>query len=237
MKIKQPIVIIGGMGPQASTALYSMLVEKATHKYSAVANEDFPYILIQSLSVPDFISDCSRKSEAIEIMQQAVKSARTSNPLVVGLACNTAHLFADEVGINEGLPFMSMIDTVARSVQATGLYKVGLMASPTTIKRMLYKDALRKLNIECITPHEREQEQIEDTIRAVIAGKADRKETNRIQEISQKLVGRGAQGVIIGCTELPLIFDKEDAQFRIFDCLDLFADGLLDRYYQEYAIL
>lgn len=237
MKSKRPIVILGGMGPQASSTLYRMLIDKASSDYGVEHNEDYPHIIVQSLAVPDFISDRARQAEAIEHMQQGVALARKSDPIAVGMACNTAHLFVDEIQIAEDLPFASLIDVVADTVQSEGIKKVGLMASPTTIDTSLYKDALNKRGIDVLVPSEPEQKKTEDVIRAVIAGKSGAREAAELTKISNNLVARGAEGVILGCTELPLAFDHLVAKAPVFDCLELLADKLLSRYYREYAIL
>jgi aspartate racemase len=237
MKSKRPIVILGGMGPQASSTLYRLLIDEASSGYGVEHNEDYPHIIVQSLAVPDFISDRSRQSEAIEQMRQGVALARKSDPIAVGMACNTAHLFVDEIEIADGLPFVSLIEVVADAVNAKGIKKVGLMASPTTIATSLYENALNQRGIDVIVPSESEQRRTEEVIRAVIAGKSGPSEAAVLTKISRRLTEEGAEGVILGCTELPLAFDHSVAKFPVFDCLDLLADKLLSRYYREYAIL
>lgn len=237
MKSKKPIVILGGMGPQASSKLYRTLIDKASCQYGVTENEDYPHIIVQSLPVPDFISSRKYQNEAILRMQQAVKFTRMAKPIAVGMACNTAHLFVEEIEIKDGLPFVSLIEVVAKAVQSMGLKKVGLLASPTTIATGLYRDSLNRVGVELVVPNKTDQKRIEAVIRAVIAGLAGTKEAVELRDITRGLIDKGSEGIILGCTELPLAFNRAFVDSPVFDCLDLLADELLSLYYREYAIL
>ena len=233
MSSKNPIMIIGGMGPQDSIELYEMLINKSVSLYGAKNNEDFPSIVIQSISVPDFIQSRKRQGIAIKIIKQAMRDAENFDPVVVGMACNTAHLFESKIREGTDLPFVSMIRIVTESVSAQGFRKVGLIASPTTVKTKLYNESLACKGIECIVPSKAELIQIENVIRKVIFGETGIEQSNKLKIIATRLIERGAEAVVLGCTELPLIFPKRDFIYSTFDCLDLLADKLLETYYQE----
>lgn len=234
---KKPIVIIGGMGPQASSALYNLLINKAVSDHGVVKNEDFPYIVLQSLSVPDFIGSQDRRHEAIAIMKDASQIANNIGPSVVGMSCNTAHLFQNEMLRGIDLPFVSLIDVVVAEVKNKNINKIGILASPTTIKSGLYRKSLRSAGVKCITPTVTQQSELEDIIRKVISGRAGSAEAEVLHAVALDLVAKGAEGIILGCTELPLVFSSAKAKFVSFDCLDLLADELLRQYYNQYAIL
>lgn len=233
MSFKNPIMIISGMGPQASIEIYEMLIKKSVSLYGAKNNEDFPSIVIQSLSVPDFIQSRKRQGIAIKIIKQAMWDAENFDPAAVGMACNTAHLFESKIREGTDLPFVSMIRIVAESVSSQGFRKVELIASPTTVKTKLYKDALASKGIECIVPYKAELIQAEAVIRTVIAGSAGIEQSSKLKIIATELIERGAEAVVLGCTELPLVFPKNKFIYPTFDCLDLLADKLLETYYQE----
>jgi aspartate racemase len=232
------IMIIGGMGPQVSAAFYKLLIDKAARRYGAADNEDFPSIILQSLPVPDFISSRKRQEEALAMMREAFRVAVSQDPIAIGMTCNTAHLFAREVvdGV-PGAPFVSMIETVTNRVKNDGLRKVGLIATPTTIKMGLYERPLLAEGIECLVPSSKEQSRLEAVIRTVIAGEAGSEETLVLREISQKLLRSGAESVIFGCTELSLLAKLDTEGSPRYDGLELLADELLSRYYRQYAIL
>jgi len=228
--------VLGGMGPQASSQLYKLLIDRAISGHNVVENEDFPFVVLESLPVPEFFSGQSRRAEAIAIMQEAVHSAEAYDPVAVGMACNTAHLFIDEVLGDSKVPFISLIEVVADTVKAQGIKRIGLVASPTTIKTGLYAKALEKRGISCSLPTEAQQDELSDIIHNVIAGTASHVEAVKLEAIAHGLIDQGAEGIILGCTELPLVFPKGEVQYPAFDCLELLADELLNRYYARYPV-
>ncbi len=227
----QPITIFGGMGPQASARMYQLLIEKSM-QHAKSQPEIFPHIILRSLAVPDFISSTARQAEAKKIMGQEAERANTDESAVIAIACNTAHLFADVITSRCHAPFVSMIEEVAHYVGQAGIRKVGLLASPTTIRTRLYADELERQSIACIEPSTKQAEKLERIIRAVLAGKATARHSAELQAIAKSLVEQGAEAVILGCTELPLVFPKSGTKIRAFDSLDIVADRLIEIYYQ-----
>lgn len=234
MSAQKPIVIIGGMGPQASVLLYRKLIEKASSEYGVTANEQYPHIVIQSLNVPDFISSQRREIEAITRMKQAVQTAGMLNPSVVAMACNTAHIFQEQILEGASIPFVSLIELVTQKANEAGYKTVGLVASPTTIATGLYEQSLNAKGMAMIAPTEERQAQLEQIIRSVIAGVAAEPETERLHEIMSSLTSAGAEAIILGCTELPIVFDPQmTVSIKSLDCLDVLASDLLERYYSQ----
>jgi len=233
---KHPLVVLGGMGPQASSQLYKLLIERAISRHKVIENEDFPFVVLESLPVPEFFSSQARRAEAIAIMRQAIKSAEAYDPVAVGMACNTGHLFLDQILEDSRVDFVSLIEVVAEAVKAKGIKRVGLVASPTTIRTGLYAQALDKQGIGCLVPPKAQQDELSAIIHDVIAGKASREEALRLKAIAKGLIDKDAEGIILGCTELPLIFPKGEVKYPTFDCLELLTDELLKRYYARYPV-
>src|SRR3989344_5907370 len=92
IKTQKTIGILGGMGPQASSYLYDLIIEKAIKKYGVIHNEDFPSIVIFSVAVPDFISNKNRQKKALILLKQKVLDANKIGISCLSIVCNTAHL-------------------------------------------------------------------------------------------------------------------------------------------------
>ena len=121
MKNNKIIGIIGGMGPYASAYFYKLLLDKSRDFYGAKKNNDYPEILIDSVPIPDFISDTKNLEEAREILTERVKRMNGYGVSVIGVTCNTAHiLFEDLVGLSPA-EFISIIDGVSEKVNDLGL--------------------------------------------------------------------------------------------------------------------
>lgn len=227
-KIKKKIIaILGGMGPQASAYLLDVIIGLSIKKFGT-NNDDFPEILLDSIPIPDFISNDSRKMESLRILRNRVKFLNIINPSCLVIACNTAHIFLDDLRKISKAPFISIIEEVVDAVVRTNLKRVGILGTPMAIKSRLYQKALHDLNIRCIEPKNDELKILEKIIRNVIAGLSDNNDNRMLISITNNLMKRGAQGIILGCTELPLIFPVKQ-NFPVFSSLNIIAKALLEK--------
>ncbi len=225
-----PIVIIGGMGPQASIEVHQRVVDLAQQLFNVRSNDDFPEIVHVSLPVPDFISDRRNSEHALAMIRQSLSQLEVFEPSVVMIACNTAHLLFDELSKSSQLPLVSLIDSVIERVEDLGCRSIGLLASPTTISSQLYQSKLKSKSIRCIEPSKEQIEQLEAMIRRTIAG-SDENDSLLLHSFAQEMLTAGCDGVILGCTELPIIYGRtKDA--RIVDSIDICARRLLHEYYK-----
>ena len=142
------------------------------------------------------------------------------------IACNTAHLLLPELEKQSGRAFVSLIGTTINAARARHIQKVGLMASPTTLKTKLYANALAAEGIDILVPTTKEQQVIERVIRSVIAGKNPKGSTMVLQHIVRHMQLQGAQSVILGCTELSVVFAGVKDPF-LLDPLDEVTTELL----------
>ena len=122
------------------------------------------------------------------------------------MACNTAHLLVPTLETRHNIHFTSLIDRTVKHVVKSQVKSIGIMASPTTIRTRLYEDELVSNGIEVILPSRQEIETIEDCIRKVICGHDATKLQNHLRPIIDSMMERGAKKVLLGCTELSVIF-------------------------------
>lgn len=230
--VHKTIGIIGGMGPQASSYLYDLSIKKAIRDFGVENSEDFPDIILFSVSVPDFISNRENQKIALEILKQKVRDANKLNISCLSIACNTAHLLLPHLQSATTIPFRSMIDAVVEQIKKDKILKVGLLGSPATMRSGLYQDRLKSQDIETILPSKSQIPHIERAIRNVISGKKEKKDEDNLKKIAFSLVDKGAEGIVLGCTELPLAFPKV-FDVPIFNSVEILADALLDHFYKR----
>jgi aspartate racemase len=228
--MRKPIVILGGMGPQASLRFQQLLISKSTRHHNGDGDQ-FPYIVHFSLPVADFISDTSAKRAAADTLNKLAPIIKRLHPAAVTLACNTAHAMVPDVPLLQKLPFVSMLEAVASQIERDGVTKIGLLASPTTIRSRLYAGVLASRGIETIEPTPTQRRQLEDAIRAIIQGSATQNHKKVLASIGNSLHTRGAEALLLGCTELPLIFDTTGVDLETYDCLDIYADAVITDQY------
>ncbi|KKQ33678.1 MAG: Aspartate racemase [Candidatus Nomurabacteria bacterium GW2011_GWA1_37_20] len=155
--------------------------------------------------------------------------------LCLVIACNTAHILIEELQSVSKIPFISMINEVAKQVNRDRINKVGLMATPSTIKYALYQKALKIKGVNTIIPKRKEQALLEKIIRNVLRGKIAEQDRQKLVSVSDSLKQRGAQAIILGCTELPLIF-PEKYVLPVYNSVEILAMALLQKYYKQNTI-
>ena len=207
--MKQRIIIIGGMGPQASLELHRRMIQQALAD-GAKDGTDFPHIVHLSLPVPDFIANESRRSEALEII--------ASMDDVIIIACNTAHLLQPDIEQRLNIRITSMVDAAIDYVSRH--YKtIRLLASPTTIRTGLYDKPLKAAGVTVLTPDKDEEQALEVIIRAVISGQTisqaaldkipittQYEQANAVNYINNH---PSSPPVLLGCTELSCAFAEK----------------------------
>jgi aspartate racemase len=220
------IGVIGGMGPVASARFYELLAAIARKEFGAQTNDGFPEIYLASIPVPDFIASEKQKSQALQMLVERIKLMDNLPISFYCLACNTGHLLLTDLEKATKRPFVSLLDEVPMVIQKLGLTRVGLLASPVTVRTGLYA----KMEVELILPSDQEVKLLGKIIKETIAGKNQEQNAVLVQQIAKKLLDRGAQGILEGCTEIPLIFPRQHL-IPVFDTLEILAKAVLKRYY------
>ncbi|MCR4330227.1 MAG: amino acid racemase [Candidatus Roizmanbacteria bacterium] len=227
------IGIIGGVGPQATQFIYGKIIELSQTKYGAKNNDDYPKILIESVPVPDFISDTSQIEVAKRMLIKSTQSLTSAGATRICIGSNTVHILLEELQKNTEVKFISMIELVAKKCVELGFSKVGLLGTPVLIKSGLYEQEMKKHGIELVLPTENESEIADSIIRDVLAGQKSFDKKQEYIGALNDLFSRGAQTIILGCTELPLAINYEALGNRTISSDEILAEGLVDYYYNS----
>lgn len=221
------IAILGGMGPQASARLLETLINTLVGE--GFRQDFFPQILLNSIPVPNFMENTHKSQQAELMLQQNIKSLEAFKPACFTMVCNTAHILLHNLQAHTEVPFISLIESVAQHVRDSKIKTVGLLASPTTIRCGLYQNILEKEGIEVILPSVNHQKTITKIITRVLEGKIENKNKKDLAKIAVSLKKRGAQGIVLGCTELPLVYENVKPLI-VFDSIQILANTLVDFY-------
>lgn len=232
MKNKQIIGVIGGMGPQASCEFYRLLIEGAKLRYGAKSNNEFPEILLDSVPVPDFLSDTQKMEEAAEMLEDRVRRLTAYGSSVLTMACNTACLLADRLQRQTQKPFIFVVDEVVRSVVHEGK-SVLLLASPTSLRLGLYQLQLARYGVSYVIPGKRDYAELEFIIRGALGGQDRTLLMHKLVKLTERYVGKhSVGGIMLGCTELPLVFPSS-YRLSVYSSLSILAESVLKQYYKE----
>lgn len=230
---EQVVGIIGGVGPEATSHFVNRLVKLRTKP----ANRDqdhIPYLLFNNPQIPDrteFLLH-GKESPLPELVHTA-KMLKHAGATFICIICNTAHTFTTEIQEQVHLPVLNMIEITASHVLKTygESVTVGLLATDGTIKTKLYQDAFAKIapQVRILTPESTSQEKVMKAIYSIKAHSVNELNTLWLTEVAHELVAQGAKAVILGCTEIPLVFEKHKPTFIAVDPLELLAQAVIER--------
>jgi len=231
MKNNKIIGIIGGIGPQATQLIYERIIYYAQNKYGAKNNDDFPHLMIESIPIPDFISDKKKINVAEKMLIKSTERFTNAGVSYIAIASNTVHILLTTLQYITSIPFISIIDLVAKQCHKLKYKKVGLLGSPMLIGSGLYTKELRKYGITLELPTSDEIRISEKIIRHVLAGTTN--ELDKIQYINMfsDFYSRGCETIILGCTELPLAINYEALGNKTINSDDTLAETITDYYY------
>ena len=149
------------------------------------------------------------------------------------ICANTMHKIADDIENNANIPIIHIADVTAEKIIERGLSKVGLLGTSYTMEEGFYKERLKeKFNIETIIPEKNERDLTNKIIlNELTQGKIMQSSKQRYLEIIENLIDKKAEGIILGCTEIPLLIKKDDVDIPIFDTTEIHAKAAV-----EYAL-
>ncbi len=229
------IGIIGGMGPQASAEFYRLLIEGAKHRYGADTNDAYPEIVMDSVPVSDFLSNTEKMEEAALLLEDRVRRLTKYGVSAITMTCNTACVLANRLQQQTSVPFISVIDEVVQAVAADGR-KVLLLGSPMSLRLGLYQTALARHDIPYVVPRPRDYQELEFIIRGVLAGEDRGMLLRKLVKLITGYREKGnIGGIVLGCTELPLVFPT-CYDLPVYDSLSILANTILKQYYTKEAL-
>lgn len=217
--------VLGGLGPMA-TAYYLELMIKMTD--AATDQEHLQSIVMNFPTVPDrtaFILGRSQESplEPMIALGQQLKSMGAG---VIATPCITAHYFHKELQEGIGLPMIHGIECIARQLSRCGIARVGLMATDGTVQSGIFQRQVEEQGMELILPDEEGQAAVMTLIYdQVKAGK--KPELKLFEAVKQQLRSKGAQVVVLGCTELSMLKKENPLGSGILDALEVLAQESL----------
>lgn len=224
------IGVIGGMGPQASAEFYRILIDQARHIYGAENNDEYPEIVMDS--VPDFLADVAQMETAAAILEERIRRLTAYGSTIITMACNTACILSDRLRKQTNKPCIFVVDEVVRKVVGDG-NKVFVLASPTSLRLGLYQLQLARYSVPFVVPEQKDHAELEYIIRRVLGGEDRAPLMHKLVKLTERYVEKhDIRGIVLGCTELPLVFPS-NYRLPVYSSLSILAESILKRYYTK----
>lgn len=218
--------LIGGMSWESSAQYYRLINEgyRAARGPAASApcllwSFDFAHI--------EALQRAGDWSELTAIMADAARRLVRAGADGLMICTNTMHLMADAVEQAAGVPLLHIADPTGAAIRAAGLSKVGLLGTAFTMEQTFYRERLAQQHgLEVIVPDARDRALVHGVIYdELIAGVVSEASRAAYRAVIARLVARGAQAVVLGCTEIMLLVRDEDSAVPLFDTTSLHAEA------------
>jgi aspartate racemase len=221
------IGILGGMGPKSTVDYYGIIVDAYYQKFGDYA---FPEIIIYSVNFQHFIGlfEKDQWDKVLDEVINAIGCLYQAGAEFGIMATNTLHVIFEKARKKSPLPLISIVDSVLEAVQNAGIQKVGLLATIFTMNADFYPHGLSEHGIKVLLPNSEDQRQIQRIIgEELTMGLVNRESKKMVLSMIDGLMRKGAQGIILGCTELRLMVNQQDCSGKIFDSTFLHAKSAL----------
>jgi aspartate racemase len=222
----KPIGVLGGMGPEATNRLCALITAATPARTD---QEHVPVITYNNPRIPDRVRGVYGGGESP--VPELVRTARVLEDAgadLILMPCNLAHLFVGEIQAAVRVPVLDLIEeTVAFVVRSSPrCRRAGLLASTPTIGCRLYDEAFRRHGVAVVAPDEGErQRKVMEAIYGPEGIKSGRKQRPRelLKEAARGLAAAGADVIIAGCTEVPLVLSRSDVGVPLVNPLEVVA--------------
>ncbi|MGH8891011.1 MAG: aspartate/glutamate racemase family protein [Acidothermaceae bacterium] len=223
------IGLIGGMSWQ-STAQYYRLANEIVHDrlggyHSAqVLLYSVDFATIEALQIED------RWYDAGEVLVTAAKSLEAGGADLILICANTMHKAFDQVAAAVTVPLLHVADVTATAVQNAGVTTVGLLGTRYTMDQTFYRDRLASHGLDVLVPDDEDRALIHRVIYGeLVHGVFNDSSRGEFVGLIDRLADRGAQGVILGCTEIELLISHKDTHLRVFPTTQIHIQAAVDQ--------
>ena len=220
--------LIGGMSWESTIPYYRIVNERVRDRLGGLHSAK---LVLHSVDFAE-IEAMQHRGEweaACDVLASAARGLRQAGADAIVICTNTMHRVASQVQAAVDLPLLHIADATAARIRAAGLTRVALLGTRFTMEQAFYRERIEAAGIEVLVPDATQRDRVHRVIydelclgRIVDASRED------YRAIIADLVGRGAQGAILGCTEIGLLVDQGDASVPLFDTTRIHAEAAAD---------
>ena len=226
------IGLIGGMSWESSIEYYRIINETVKAKLGGLHSAKSIMVSVDFADI-EILQHQGQWAEAAQMLINAAKNLENSGADFIVLCTNTMHKVADDIQANVKIPLLHIADATAQLVKDSGIKKIGLLGTRFTMEEEFYKGRLsQKYGLNVNVPNAQEREIVHRVIYdELVIGEIRQHSKEQYIRIIEQMVHQGAEGVILGCTEIGLLIHKQDSQVPLFDTTRIHAEAAV-----EYAL-
>ena len=219
------IGILGGMGPEATAEFYRRIISICQKDYGAKYDSDFPSIFIYNLPLPDIVYNAVETDCIISLLKDGIGKLKYVGCDLIAVPCNTVFYFI--YCIADDIPLLNIMEETFVEANRRNYSKVGVLSTLNTARNKLYENVFG--GIEILQPSETEREEVNEIIIRILSGAKLNKDREYLISVINRLEKSGAEAIILGCTELPLLVSQKDCDVMLLDTLQILAKATIER--------
>ncbi|MFC2145847.1 aspartate/glutamate racemase family protein [Acidobacteriota bacterium] len=226
------IGLIGGMTCESSCEYYRLINEITRSKLGGIHSASSVMISVD-FAVIESLMEAGKWDEILDILVECAHNVEKAGADFLVLCTNTMHKLADDIQIHTEIPILNIIDAAADQIIDREFNTIGLLGTRFTMEEDFYKDRLKEEHgLEVLIPSPGEIETIHRVIvKELSIGKIRESSKKLYWQIINRLADRGAQGILLGCTEIPLLVHEKEGNIPLFDTTLIHATAAV-----EYAL-
>ena len=225
----QTIGLLGGMSWQSSAVYYRLLNAGVEERVGGLASARTVMSSVDFAEVTE-LQRAERWDDVAEILAAAARGVEAAGADLLLMCTTSFHRVADQVAAAIDLPMLHLGDVVAQACRERGVSTVAFTGTSFSMGRSFFRDRIASHGIEVLVPEEREHDTFDRIIYdELVHGQVNDSSRRRVVEAIDRLWDAGAEGVILGCTELEALIHQPDVDLPVFPCTTLHVEAALDR--------
>jgi aspartate racemase len=226
----QKVGIIGGIGPESTIDYYKNIISGYRKE---TGDSNYPEISITSINMTEMLSYVARQdySKLINLLLLSISQLKNAGAEFAVIASNTPHIVFDSLKDKSPLPLISIVEETCKRAYSLALKKVLLIGTAFTMKSDFYPKGFSKYNITTVVPDEKEQKMINDIIFPELEeGIVIPAKKKQLMQICNGIIAKeNIDGIVLGCTELPLMLKDNDFKIKILNTAQIHIDSIVTR--------
>jgi len=227
------IGLLGGMTGESSVEYYKLINRFTREKLGGIHSAESVMVSVDFQRIEDFMEE-ERWDEILKILIDRSQRIEKSGADFLVICTNTMHKLADKIQAQIGIPILNIIDATAQQIRKQGIDTIGLLGTRFTMVQDFYSGRLReKHGLNVLIPSDGEVATIHRIIVEELSIGEIKKSSNKVYwEIIDRLKEKGAGGIILGCTEIPLLVKEEQGHIPLFDTTTIHALAAVEKAFE-----
>lgn len=221
--------LMGGMSWESTVPYYRLINEGVKARLGGLHSARLVLYSVDFAEIEQ-LQSAGRWPEAGQMLAQAAQALQAAGAQGLVLCTNTMHKVADAIALAVDVPLLHIADATAQAVRSAGLQRVGLLGTRFTMEQDFYKARLQKaLGLEVLVPDPAGRDAVHRIIyQELCLGQVHDASRDVFRRVMDGLAAQGAQGIILGCTEISLLVNANDSPLPLFDTTALHAQAAVD---------